>query len=85
MAARTPAAATLVVVALAALGTPRAPTVVAEGRITRDGANVVHVPAPLTGRVKRILVRLGRPVSEGAPLAVISSDLASAAVIIAAR
>jgi cobalt-zinc-cadmium efflux system membrane fusion protein len=84
MAARTLASATLVVVALAAGATAQnaaaeaARAVVAAGRVRVEGANLVHVSPPLTGRVKRILVRLGQPVAKGAPLAVISSDLASA-------
>jgi membrane fusion protein, heavy metal efflux system len=52
--------------------------VIAEGRITLDSAGAVQVWSPLSGRVDRVLVHAGQRVRKGAPLAVISSDMASA-------
>jgi cobalt-zinc-cadmium efflux system membrane fusion protein len=73
-----------IVVALAVFGfmhadaRAAASAVIAQGRVSFDGTHVVHVGAPLTGRVTRVMVRPGQPVTKGAPLAVITSDLESA-------
>jgi RND family efflux transporter MFP subunit len=53
-------------------------TVVAQGRILFRAGDVVTVHPPVTGRVVTVLARAGQRVAAGAPLAVVSSDLASA-------
>ncbi len=49
------------------------------GRIDFDDARVTHVFSPVSGRVTRILVRLGQQVARGTPLAeIVSPDVGSA-------
>jgi cobalt-zinc-cadmium efflux system membrane fusion protein len=53
--------------------------IVAAGRIAFDDLRVAHVFSPVSGRVTRLLVRLGDRVRKGTPLAVlVSPDVGSA-------
>jgi cobalt-zinc-cadmium efflux system membrane fusion protein len=52
--------------------------ILAGGRIDFDDMRVTHVFSPVSGRVTRVLVRLGQPVQKGTALAeILSPDLAS--------
>ncbi len=59
---------------------PVGTTLIVNGRVVFDDAQVGHVYSPVTGRVTGILAQLGDRVTAGAPLAVIASpDMAQAA------
>jgi len=53
--------------------------VVTGGRLAFDDARVTHVFSPVTGRISRVLAKLGDPVKKGTPLvAIVSPDVGSA-------
>jgi cobalt-zinc-cadmium efflux system membrane fusion protein len=53
--------------------------VLAAGRIAFDDLRVTHVFSPVTGRITKVLARLGAHVKKGAPLvAIVSPDVGSA-------
>src|SRR5580658_2380461 len=47
--------------------------IVTTGRVTLDGPGVVHVDSPVSGRIAKVDVALGDPVTKGQELAVIRS------------